>query len=203
MEINASGKPAFEAALQRLQAGMQHAHRTSQHVADAGMRQPAPPHVEYIVSSAGAQAQQFLTGIDVAIVDPPRKGLDAELLSVLCKSAERRQGAASMKGRTPSGMMHAAHVVHSSANAASKFDRARVGPGKRSQHAGPLDQSQSGALPQVLIYLSCGFSALVRDSNALLKSGRWRLAHAEAFGFFPGTDSVETLAVFHSQDWRP
>jgi hypothetical protein len=30
----------------------------------------------------------------------------------------------------------------------------------------------------------------------LLGSGRWRLAHAEAFLFFPGTDSLETLAVF-------
>jgi tRNA/tmRNA/rRNA uracil-C5-methylase (TrmA/RlmC/RlmD family) len=47
-----------------------------------------------------------------------------------------------------------------------------------------------------LLYLSCGFPALRRDTGALLRSGRWRLAHAEAFLFFPGTDHIETLAVF-------
>lgn len=55
-----------------------------------------------------------------------------------------------------------------------------------------------GNLPQTLIYLSCGFSALMRDCDALLASGQWRLVHAHAFLFFPGTDSLETLAVFQT-----
>lgn len=46
-----------------------------------------------------------------------------------------------------------------------------------------------------VVYLSCGFAALRRDCAALLASGRWRLAHAEAFLFFPGADHVETLCV--------
>lgn len=47
-----------------------------------------------------------------------------------------------------------------------------------------------------LVYLSCGFPALRRDCAALLASGHWRLAHAEAFLFFPGADHVEMLCVF-------
>jgi hypothetical protein len=48
---------------------------------------------------------------------------------------------------------------------------------------------------QTLIYLSCGFDALARDAEELLAGG-WALAHAEAFVFFPGSDALETLAVF-------
>lgn len=47
-----------------------------------------------------------------------------------------------------------------------------------------------------LLYLSCGFEALMKDSEALLSSGVWKLAEGHVFVFFPGTDSLETLAVF-------
>ena len=47
-----------------------------------------------------------------------------------------------------------------------------------------------------LVYVSCGFDALERDQAALLNSRRWKLAHAEAHVFFPGSDHVETLAVY-------
>ena len=46
-----------------------------------------------------------------------------------------------------------------------------------------------------LCYVSCGFEALKRDADALLRAG-WVLASARAFQFFPGTDALETLAVF-------
>jgi len=46
-----------------------------------------------------------------------------------------------------------------------------------------------------LVYLSCGFDALRADTDALLGAG-WRLAGADGFLFFPGTDTIETLAVF-------
>jgi hypothetical protein len=52
----------------------------------------------------------------------------------------------------------------------------------------------SGRL-QRLIYLSCGFAALMRDTDVLL-SGEWKLTSATAYFFFPATDSIETLAVF-------
>ncbi|GAB4817689.1 hypothetical protein N2152v2_004735 [Parachlorella kessleri] len=49
---------------------------------------------------------------------------------------------------------------------------------------------------QRLLYLSCGFPALMRDCDALLAGGQWRLVHAQGFLFFPGTNHVETLVVF-------
>jgi hypothetical protein len=34
------------------------------------------------------------------------------------------------------------------------------------------------------------------EARILVGSGAWRLRSAEAFQFFPGTDALETLAVF-------
>ena len=47
-----------------------------------------------------------------------------------------------------------------------------------------------------IIYVSCGFKALETDTAVLLASGRWRLVHAEGHVFFPGSDHIESLAVF-------
>lgn len=47
-----------------------------------------------------------------------------------------------------------------------------------------------------LVYVSCGFDALERDSRAMLSSGFWKLRSAEGFILFPGSDHVETVAVF-------
>jgi hypothetical protein len=44
----------------------------------------------------------------------------------------------------------------------------------------------------------CGFQALMGDRDALLAAG-WRLSCCQASFFFPGTDSIETLAVFDRQ----
>lgn len=74
---------------------------------------------------------------DVAIVDPPRKGLDDIVLRTLCTEAH----------------------------------------------------------PQLLVYVSCGFDAFQRDCIALLNS-KWRLDHAEGHLLFPGSDAIETLAIF-------
>ena len=46
-----------------------------------------------------------------------------------------------------------------------------------------------------LIYISCGWESFQRDCERLLKGG-WKLTHAEAFLFFPGSDHLETLAIF-------
>ena len=54
-------------------------------------------------------------------------------------------------------------------------------------------RSQAGA--RRLIYLSCGFTSLLRDLDALTSGQRWEISHAQAFVFFPGTDSLETLVV--------
>jgi tRNA/tmRNA/rRNA uracil-C5-methylase (TrmA/RlmC/RlmD family) len=46
-----------------------------------------------------------------------------------------------------------------------------------------------------IIYVSCGFKALEADT-AMLLQGRWTLVHAQGHVFFPGSDHVESLAVF-------
>lgn len=47
-----------------------------------------------------------------------------------------------------------------------------------------------------LLYLSCGFSSFMRDCDQLLASNQWQIEHAQGFLFFPGTNHIETLAVF-------
>lgn len=48
---------------------------------------------------------------------------------------------------------------------------------------------------QTLIYISCGWESFMRDCEMLVGGG-WSLREAEAFLFFPGSDHLETLAVF-------
>ena len=99
--------------------------------------------VSFMVATAleGLEAGQA-DGADVLIVDPPRKGLEAEVM---------------------------AHLVD-----------------KKDPLAGSLKR---------IVYVSCGFDALKRDAVALMDSG-WKLVHAEGFVLFPGSDHLETLAIF-------
>jgi tRNA/tmRNA/rRNA uracil-C5-methylase (TrmA/RlmC/RlmD family) len=69
------------------------------------------------------------------------------------------------------------------------------GGSSSSSSSGSGSNENDATYPRRLIYLSCGWRAFERDAAAL-GSGRWRLASAEAFLFFPGTDALETLAVF-------
>jgi 23S rRNA (uracil1939-C5)-methyltransferase len=124
VEIVGAGKAAFHSSLQQLR--------------DAGIHLQ---EAEYIVASAGSQPAEWMAGMDIAIVDPPRKGLDSELLTFLCSD----------------GVPDSLHR---------------------------------------LIYLSCGWKGFERDCTALTRSGRWKVRHAEGFVFFPGSDHLETLAVF-------
>lgn len=101
---------------------------------------------EYIVSTAAAAAAAgAFEGADVIIVDPPRKGLEPELLAALATE---------------------------DATAAA------------------------GCAAHTLVYLSCGFASFQRDVEALVSGGAWRLEALHGFEFFPGTDSIESLAVF-------
>ena len=75
---------------------------------------------------------------DLVIVDPPRKGLDPEVVDALCQ----------------------------------------------------------GNNLKTLIYVSCGFDAFVRDFQSLTTRGNWHLTRAEGHILFPGSDAIETLALF-------
>eukprot|EP00898_Chlorokybus_atmophyticus_P008158 jgi/Chlat1/8343/Chrsp8S00676 len=109
----------------------------------AQSRAALPQHLRQLITfhvgGAEESVEEYLADVDVVVVDPPRKGLGAELLSVLRRS---------------SGQLH------------------------------------------TLIYVSCGWEAFERDCDALIGDSAWRLETAMGFLFFPGTDSIETLAVF-------
>lgn len=87
-------------------------------------------------------------GADVLIVDPPRKGLDPQV------------------------------IEHLTTDSSVCKDLSRI------------------------IYISCGFDAFERDLLALTKPAagmlraKWALAHAEGHVLFPGSDHIETLAIF-------
>ncbi len=126
VEVTAAAAAPFVAAAARLAA-----------------RDGSAPARMHIAPAGGAAALAALAGGQVLVVDPPRRGLDAGLLAVLCTSAE----------------------------------------------GGPACELRT------LAYVSCGFAALRRDAAAL-RAGGWALRSARAFQFFPGTDALETLAMF-------
>lgn len=93
--------------------------------------------IAYKSGSAGAHATLLQCAGEVVIVDPPRKGLEPQLLQALCADATSRR----------------------------------------------------------LIYISCGWESFQRDCKALLLGG-WKLRDAEGYLFFPGSEHLETLAIF-------
>ena len=106
------------------------------------------PDVGYLVAPASdEQCLRWLKeDVNVIIVDPPKKGLERELLTALT------------------------------------YSNAEQGDPGRAQ-------------TQTLIYLSCGWEALKKEMGLLVESG-WKLVFASAYLFFPGTEAIETLAVF-------
>ena len=141
VEISPHGAEPFQLSAARLAAEA----REGAAAAESSSGSGGGVELEYIVASAGADPGRWCEGADLAVVDPPRKGLDAATLAFLAG------------GAAPPGLRR-------------------------------------------LLYLSCGFPALQRDAAALVGGGHWRLAHAAAFLFFPGTDHIETLAVFERCD---
>ncbi|XP_022895366.1 uncharacterized protein LOC111409563 [Olea europaea var. sylvestris] len=57
-------------------------------------------------------------------------------------------------------------------------------------------QEESRSLPETLIYISCGWDSFKEDCMSLLSCKAWYLDKAHGFNFFPGTQSIEVLAVF-------
>ena len=103
-----------------------------------------PRFVYTVNTAAAAVAAGAFRGADVICVDPPRKGLEADLLLAL--GTEDAMAAAGCSAHT-------------------------------------------------LVYLSCGFFSFQRDVEALLAGGAWKLEALRGFEFFPGTNSIESLAV--------
>lgn len=93
--------------------------------------------INYISGTAAKYVDLLKTDVDVVLVDPPRKGLEVEMLKALSQPISAKQ----------------------------------------------------------LIYISCGWDSFQRDCKALLLAG-WKLSLAEGYLFFPGSEHLETLAVF-------
>lgn len=47
-----------------------------------------------------------------------------------------------------------------------------------------------------ILYVSCGYEALKKNAKSLCANGRWKLSAAHFYILFPGSDHVETLAIF-------
>lgn len=126
----------------------------------------------------------WLMGSEVVVVDPPRKGLDASLLDVLrtISSLERKAKSAPESSYSKVKDEKRPWVLR------AVKDSVQIG----SKPA--LEDSES--LPQTLIYISCGWESFKEDCKSLLSSKKWRLEKAHGFNFFPGTQSIEVLAVF-------
>ena len=108
-----------------------------------------PPDVQSRLAYRGKNAADMiatelplLRGCHVLIVDPPRKGLDVEVVDYLCREGWR------------------------------------------------------GGNMTLVVYVSCGFRAFQKDCDALMRSGRWKVAFAEGYLLSPGSDAIETLAFF-------
>ncbi|CAN0925373.1 Uncharacterized RNA methyltransferase pc1998, partial [Linum grandiflorum] len=124
----------------------------------------------------------WLVGSEVVIVDPPRKGLDASLVDAL------------------NTISSASFRTKSSTNSSQVKEEKRpwvLRAKESSVHVGSsatLDAPR--VLPQTLIYISCGWESFKEDCKSLLSTKKWRLEQAHGFNFFPGTQSIEVLAVF-------
>lgn len=57
-----------------------------------------------------------------------------------------------------------------------------------------INQLQDLKKDTLLIYISCGWDSFKRDCEILLN--KWGLEEAESYLFFPGTNSIETIAIF-------
>eukprot|EP00667_Euglena_gracilis_P007324 EG_transcript_7396 len=77
-----------------------------------------------------------------------------------------------------------------------------VDPPRKGLSAGELELlSHPSSLPALtrIVYVSCGFPALKRDTLALLAAGHWRVVSVEGHLLFPGTNHIETVVVFDRQ----
>jgi len=123
------------------------------------------PKARYMVASAAkALLLGQALGATVLIVDPPRKGLEEEVLEELCKPIEPNQ------------------LYVESATFLTM-------PDERVNWVNDV---------KMLIYVSCGFDALASDCDRLLSSrgAKWKLQSTTGYLLFPGSDHIETLAIF-------
>ncbi|KAG6548319.1 hypothetical protein Mapa_010185 [Marchantia paleacea] len=140
--------------------------------------------ISWHCADASVSPINWLEGADVVIVDPPRKGLDAPVIEALRLASLRGQG-----------------KQKSSSSSNTKRVEKRPWIVRAKQESVVKDSTSNWeemdvVWPDTLIYVSCGWQSFKQDCAALTEGDAWHLDDAHAFNFFPGTDSIETLAVF-------
>ncbi|XP_071725256.1 uncharacterized protein [Rutidosis leptorrhynchoides] len=167
VEINKESKPSFEKTVGRL-----------------------PNYVDSSISWHHADTSEeplsWLFGSDVVIVDPPRKGLDASLVQAL-----RAISSTEKKARSSIDSL----LSKEKEEKRPWILRAKEGSVQIKSKT-PSDSVDSQSLPQTLIYISCGWERFKEDCKSLLSSRAWHLVKAHGYNFFPGTQSIEVLAIF-------
>ncbi|XP_073152461.1 uncharacterized protein [Henckelia pumila] len=131
-------------------------------------------------ADASKEPLSWLLGSDVVIVDPPRKGLDSSLVCAL-------QSLSVMKLKN-----------NTSERKVKNEKRPWVLRERETsvQSLGQIVEAERQSLPETLIYISCGWDSFKEDCMSLLSTKAWHLKKAHGFNFFPGTQSIEILAVF-------
>lgn len=84
IEVCSSAESYFWKSWQVLQKNWRHVHLPSHVRKDDAVSLPSDENVEFIVAAAGSDPQKYLRDVDVAVFDPPRKGLEPSLLRFLC-----------------------------------------------------------------------------------------------------------------------
>jgi len=79
---------------------------------------------------------------------------------------------------------------------AKDVDIVVVDPPRKGLDGLVLQALNEGKGLKTLLYVSCGFDAFVTDCKCLEEKGGWKLVKAEGHVLFPGSDAIETLAMF-------
>ncbi|KAG7558919.1 S-adenosyl-L-methionine-dependent methyltransferase [Arabidopsis thaliana x Arabidopsis arenosa] len=135
-------------------------------------------------ADASVNPLSWIIGSDVVVVDPPRRGLDASLRQMLesVPSIEKRMRSSSQSSNSNTKEEKRPWIL--------RAKELSIQAGNK------LTPEENNTLPQRLIYISCGWESFKEDCKSLLSSRAWELEKAHGFNFFPGTDSIEVLAVF-------
>jgi tRNA/tmRNA/rRNA uracil-C5-methylase (TrmA/RlmC/RlmD family) len=167
--------------------------------------------VSFLVAAAADVAAEAVIDADVVVVDPPRKGLDARTLAALAghDGAHDGDGDSDDPNEVPNKPPDLSTDPRRGKQGAAGSGRKKRN--KRNRRAKKRRASEDVSFAhfafvqktppppdrlRTLIYVSCGFASFERDCDALIASKQWALRRAEGFNFFPGSDALETLAVF-------
>ncbi|KAG0489833.1 hypothetical protein HPP92_006696 [Vanilla planifolia] len=147
-----------------------------------------PKHIDCSIfwhnADASAEPLHWLRGSNVVIVDPPRKGLDQSLLDALMVISSQKNSKA-LSGS----------IIREKEEKRPWVLRAREAT-VHVESKSRINWEKDQTWPEFLIYISCGWESFKEDCRFLLSNNAWHLEKAHGFNFFPGTQSIEVLALF-------